>query len=85
MDQWVHLFGAIDEKGHVSLVSNGWPAATTKGTPLSGVPAEPLCVGADFGVPVGDYTGPLHWHGQIESVRLYWGVVNRAEARRRVG
>jgi hypothetical protein len=78
IDQWVHLYGVIDAKGHVLLVSNGWPAATAKGTPLASSPTEPLCVGADFGVPVGDYQGPLHWHGQIESVRLYWGVIERA-------
>lgn len=79
MDQWVHLFGAMDKKGNVLLVSNGWPVAQAKGAPLAGTPTEPLCVGADYGVPVGDYSGPLHWHGQIDSVRLYWGVITRAD------
>jgi len=79
MDQWVHLFGAIDRQGNVLLVSNGWPVAQAKGAPLAGVPTEPLCVGADFGVPVGDYAGPSHWRGQIDSVRVYWGVITRAD------
>jgi hypothetical protein len=85
MDQWVHLFGAIDAKGNVLLVSNGWPTATTKGTPIAGAPVEPLCVGADSGAPVGDYASPLHWHGLIENVRLYWGVIDRTKDRDELG
>jgi hypothetical protein len=79
MDQWVHLFGTIDAQGNVSLVSNGWPAAQAKGSLLDAAPTEPLCVGADDGAPVGDYTGPMPWYGLLDSVRLYWGVITRAK------
>jgi len=85
MDQWVHLFGAIDRRGNVILVSNGWPIAQAKGSALADAGTEPLSVGADDGVPVGDYRGPLPWHGQLESVRVYWGVITRNGSREDLG
>lgn len=84
-DRWVHLFGTIDAKGNITLVSNGWPVSTKPGRPLADVPAEPMCVGADYGEPAGEYTGPQHWHGLIESVRLYWGVVDRVSDSEELG
>ncbi len=84
-DRWVHLFGALDARGNVVLVVNGWPVAQAKGSTLAEPPTEPLCVGADVGVPVGDYVGPLPWHGLIESVRIYWGVIDRNADREELG
>lgn len=40
-----------------------------------------FCVGADIGSPVGEYAAPLNWHGLIEDVRRYWGLIDRNEQR----
>ncbi len=44
-------------------------------------PAEPFCVGADTGSPVGEYAPAMHWQGLLEDVRLYWGFMDRNENR----
>lgn len=81
LDQWVHLLGAVGADGQMQLVVNGWPVAKVQGKLIAKTPERPLCIGADFGGPVGDYQGPLNWHGLLEDVRLYWGVMDRNQHR----
>jgi Concanavalin A-like lectin/glucanases superfamily len=81
LDQWVHLCGAVGADGQLQLVVNGWPVAKVQGKLIAKTPEKPLCIGADFGGPVGDYKGPLSWRGLLEDVRLYWGVMDRNEHR----
>ena len=79
MDQWVHLIGTLDAKGVLWLIVDGWPVAHAKGKLIPQKPAEPFCVGADTGSPVGEYGNARHWRGLLEDVRLYWGFMNRNE------
>jgi hypothetical protein len=77
MDQWVHLAGAIDAKGKMWLIVNGWPGTSVEGKLIPQKPAEPFSVGADVGSLVGEYTTPLPWHGLVQDIRLYWGFMDR--------
>lgn len=76
LDQWVHLAGAIDEKGEAWLIVNTWPEAHAKTTLLESKPSEPFCVGSDPGSSVSGDAAPPNWHGLIEDVRLYWGFMS---------
>ncbi|MFA6107861.1 MAG: LamG domain-containing protein [Candidatus Latescibacterota bacterium] len=78
-DQWVHLAGVINADGTLRLVVNGWPTASAPGRLIADTPSEPFAVGADEGLPVGDYAAPLHWTGLVQDVRLYWGYLDRTE------
>ena len=75
LDQWVHLVGAIDEKGTAWLIVNTWPETHAKATRLASKPTEPFCVDADPGTPVSDDSSPSSWRGLIQDVRLYWGFM----------
>jgi hypothetical protein len=77
MDQWVHLAGAIDAQGNIWLIVNGWPGASVEGKLIPQRPAEPFCVGADPGSPVGEYATPFPWHGLVQDIRWYWGFMDR--------
>jgi hypothetical protein len=79
INQWVHLAGAIDPRGKLLLLVNGWPAASEQGKLIAGSPTEAFSVGADPGSPVGDYTAPHHWDGLIQDVRLYWDILERTD------
>ena len=85
LEQWVHLLGAVGSDGQLQLLVNGWPVAKAQGKLIAGTPEKPLCIGADFGGPIGDYKGPLNWRGLLEDVRLYWGVMDRNEHRDELG
>ena len=76
LDQWAHLVGGIDPDGSIWLIVNGSPTAHARAGRLTRAPVEPFCVGADPGSPVGDYGSPLHWHGLLQEVRLYWGFID---------
>jgi hypothetical protein len=79
LDQWVHLIGVIDGDGRLSVLVGGWPVVTGPGRAIAGEPGEPFMVGADAQTPVGEYSGPQHWRGQVEDVRLYWGSLSQDE------
>ncbi len=85
LDQWVHLAGVVSPSGELSLLVNTSPAGKAAGSLLAHAPAEPFAIGADPGVPVGDYSGPLRWTGLIQDVRLYWGVMSRETTREPLG
>ena len=77
-EQGVHLAGAIDSEGMFWLLVNGWPVASAQGQLIGETPSEPFSVGADEGLPVGEYAAPLHWTGLVQDVRLYWGYLERS-------
>ena len=77
LEQWIHLAGAIDAKGKVWLIVNGWPKTSIQGKLIPETPSEPFSVGADTGSPVGDDTSAMHWHGLVQDIRLYWGFMDR--------
>lgn len=84
-NQWLHMMGTVDAKGHVSLIVNAWPAGEMDGKLIAEQPATTLCIGAD---PLGEIggSGPFsNWRGLIEDVRLYWGVIDRNEHRDELG
>lgn len=85
LGQWIHLAGAIDAKGELWLITNGWPGASAAGRLIPAKPAESLCVGADPGSPVGEYPAPSPWQGLVQDVRLYWGFMNRNDYREEWG
>ena len=85
LDQWAHVAGVVDPKGRISLLVDTWPVATAEGSLLADASAEPLAVGADPGSPVGGYASPFHFHGLLQDVRLYRGVVSRDEHRDLLG
>ena len=85
LDQWVHLFAAVGGDGEVQLVVNAWPVAKGQGKLIARAPEKPMSIGMDSGGPIGDYKGPMGWHGLLEDVRLYWGVVDRDEHRDELG
>ena len=77
VDQWVHLAGAIDPRGTVYLLVNGWTMAAVTGSLVTGTPTEPFAVGMDVGSPVGRYGQNTGWAGLVQDVRLYWGYLDR--------
>ena len=77
LGQWVHLAGVIGAKGDLTLLVDAWPVVQSPGSLLTRAPAEPLTVGADTGAFVGGYSAPMPWHGLLQDVRLYRGVVSR--------
>jgi hypothetical protein len=85
LDQWVHLAGVIGPKGELSLLVNTSAVARSQGSSPAHTPAEPLVVGADPGAQVSDYSGPQHWQGLVQDVRLYWGALSREADREILG
>ncbi len=85
LNQWVHLAGAIDATGQVWLIVNGWAGDSADGKLIPQKSSEPFSVGADPGLPVGEYTSPLPWHGLVQDIRLYWGFLDRSENRNQWG
>ncbi len=81
MNQWIHLAGAVDNRGKLWLIVNTWPTAATPGKLIEKCPSKPFCVGADIDSPVGDYSTPMHWKGLIQNIRLYRGFLDRNEYR----
>lgn len=77
LDQWVHLAGVIGPKDELSLLVNTSAVARSQGSSPAHTPTEPLVVGADPGTQVGEYSGPLHWQGLVQDVRIYWGALSR--------
>lgn len=80
LGQWVHVAGAIDPKGKLSVIINGWPVAGAPGKLMPRKPAGAFTVGADPGL-TGDYTTQQHWRGLLQDIRVYWGVLERDENR----
>jgi hypothetical protein len=59
----------LDAKGAMTLALDGQPAGKATQTDLiDGMPVEGLDVGCDNGGPVGPYTAPNAFNGEIESV-----------------
>jgi len=84
--QWVHVMGMLTRDCRLRVYVNG------EGVGQAGcsdfIPAKPnegCTVGADLGTLVGDYRDPLHWHGLIGDVRLYWGELGPRQLRRWLG
>ena len=76
IDQWTHLIGGLDENGEAWLIVNGYLTAHARSKQIPRRPAGPLCIGADPGAPVGDYSEPMNWNGLLQEVRLYWGFID---------
>ena len=85
LDQWVHVAGVIDAKGELTLLVDTWPVVRSPGSLIARASAEPVTVGADAGAFVGEYSTPMHWHGLLQDVRLYRGVVSREANRDLLG
>jgi len=79
LGQWVHLAASIDPEARITLLVDGKPAdRLEQGFFVSQKPRDAVIVGADLGGRVGEYESPLHFHGLIEDLRLYWGVLDQA-------
>ena len=85
MNQWVHLMGTLASDGQLSLVINGWPTATAKGTLIADTPEQPLSIGAAGVGPTSDGQPLPNWTGLLEDIRLYWGVMDREHHRDELG
>lgn len=85
LDQWIHLAGVIGPKGELSILLNTSVVGTSQGSVLAHTPTEPFSVGADPGATVGAYSGPSHWQGLVQDVRLYWGALSRENDREVLG
>ena len=85
LNEWSHIAGVIGPKGELSVLVNTSPVGMSQGSLMAHTPTEPLSVGADPRSQVGDYSGPLHWRGLLQEVRLYWGALSRENNRELLG
>jgi formylglycine-generating enzyme required for sulfatase activity len=75
LGQPVHLVGVLDADEQLHLFVDGDEKASAPGALLTDRPLDGLTLGRDKKSGVGDYTGEMRWHGTIESLRLYQGVL----------
>ena len=73
LKQWSLILAGMNARGDLWLRVNNAPIAQARGRFLAKRPAEPFCIGADPGTPVGDGPTTPAWKGQLQEVRLYWG------------
>ena len=79
---WSHVAAVLDAEGVVSFRVNGQaegPSAAWGFIPSR--PADNLSIGADSGSLVGPYETPAGFHGLLEDIRVYWGVLDAASLR----
>ncbi len=80
LGQWVHLVGVLDPDGQMRVIVNGRPGKPqASGRTIGSKPADGLSIGADTGSFVGSYASPLHFHGSLSDVRIYWGKFSQEE------
>ena len=73
---WVHIAAILDEEGNGQIFVNGRPSGDKQPVEfIANRPAEGLSVGLDSGDPVGNYADAINLLGQVQDIRLYWGVL----------
>ena len=75
-EESVHLAGTLDAEGVLRLWVDGREEASAPGRVLSRRPSDPLNLGSDAESAVGRYEAPAEFAGELEEVRLYWGVLD---------
>ena len=75
-EESVHLVGTLDAEGVLRLWVDGREEASAPGRVLSRRPSDPLNLGSDAESAVGRYEAPAEFAGELEEVRLYWGVLD---------
>ena len=86
LGKWVHLAATVDGDARITLFVNGRPVGRLhRGFFVSQTPRDAFAVGADEHGTVGDYKGPMYYHGLMEDFRLYWGALDAAGFEQWVG
>ncbi len=85
LDRRVHLAAVLNANGRLLLYVNGKRVSEAEGQFITRKPADGLTVGADTGSPVGPYDSPMSCRGEIEDLRVYWGVLDEASLQKWAG
>ena len=75
------LAGMVDGRGRLRLVVDGEQTVEKQGLFVSRNPADGLSLGRDSGSLVGDYGEDNAFEGEVEDLRIYWGVVRKKQLR----
>lgn len=81
MDEPVHLAGVLDADAQMHLYVNGERVASGEGLIITTKPANAFHVGGNPGSPVGEYDPPNRFEGDLQDIRVYWGVLDEADLR----
>jgi len=74
--RWTHIAATLDAEGRLELRVDGRIVdRLEEGFFVSQNPRDVLSIGADLERYVGEYDSPMHFRGQLDDVRLYWGVL----------
>ncbi len=71
----IHLIGSLDHLGYAHVYLDGVHQGSASAKILSSKPLEGLTVGRDAGSNVGRYEGDAPFAGDLEDLRVYFGVI----------
>lgn len=76
VDEWSHVAVVLDPDGRARVFVNGKaPKRAARVGFVTSRPADGLSIGADSGSLVADYQEANGFHGLVEDLRIYWGVL----------